>query len=69
MMSDLYLAAHQLLLGAGVDFVAVIAGVLLASLLLLDDPTDVILQLIEETLLLPSSQCRISCSGILKNVI
>lgn len=62
----LYWAAHHFVLGAGVDFVAVTVGVLLASLLLLDDPTDIILQFIEETLLLPRSQRHVSCSGILE---
>lgn len=56
---------HQLVLGAGVDFVAVTVGVLLTSLLLLDDSSDVILQFIEETLLLPHCQWRVSSSGIL----
>lgn len=65
-MTCFHWAAHHFVLGAGDDFVAVTVGVLLASLLLLDDPTDVILQLVEETLLLPCSQCHVSCSGILE---
>lgn len=64
--SCLYWASHPFLLGTGVDLVALTVGVLLASLLLLDDATDVILQLVEETLLLPHSQRPVGCSRILE---
>lgn len=40
-------------------------GILLASLLLLDNPTDIILELIKKTVLMPDSQHRISCSSLL----
>lgn len=65
MNSDFTHSAHWLMLGGGVDFVPVAVGVLLASLLLLDDPTDVILELIEKTLVLPDSQREVHCSDVL----
>lgn len=45
---------------------AVAVAVLFTSLLLLDDPTDVILQLIEKTLILPLTQHYVRRSCVLE---
>ena len=46
---------HRFVFCGRVDFLSLAVGVLLTSLLLLDDPSDVILELVEKTLLLPGS--------------
>lgn len=61
-----YQTPYQFVLSGGVDFMAVAVGILFTSLLLLDDPTDVILQLIEKTLILPHTQHYIRRSCVLE---
>ncbi len=58
-------SAHRFVFCGGVDFLSLAVSVLLTSLLLLDNPTDVILELIKKTLLLTVSQRDVSRSGVL----
>lgn len=44
----------------------VVVSILLPSLFLLDNPTDIVLQFIKKTFLLPDSQCWISCPSVLE---
>lgn len=60
-----YSFTHRFMFCRGVDFMSVAVGILLTSLLLLDNPTDVILELIKKAILLPNSQCWVSHSGVL----
>lgn len=64
-MGVFYPSAHRFVFCGRADFLSLAVGVLLTSLLLLDNPTDVILELIEKTLLLPDCQCHVSRSGVL----
>ncbi|TNN80666.1 hypothetical protein EYF80_009174 [Liparis tanakae] len=51
-----FLPPHRFVFCRGGGFLPVAVGELLTFLLLLDDPSDVILDLVEKTLLLPGSQ-------------
>lgn len=56
---------YWFILCGDIDFMSMAVGILLASLLLLDNPSDIILELIKKTVLMPDSQQQISCSCLL----